>query len=118
MKLLNAFTPAMLEAFPTLVRFERVPEDGARVIALAGLESCIGHQGAADLYAAKLGVAVPMNRTNVKLVRGETALLGQYRGPRLPEGKVLTAEELDAAGIEWLLVKVEMYPLPLNLPPA
>ena len=48
MKLLNAFTPAML-TLPAIVRFEEVTEAGARVLALAGLESCVGHQASADL---------------------------------------------------------------------
>ena len=94
MKLLNAFTPAML-TLPAIVRFEEVTEAGARVLALAGLESCVGHQGSADLYAAKLGIPMAVNRTNVRLAVGDSALIGQYQGPRLPEGRILTAEELE-----------------------
>ena len=105
MKLLNAFTPAML-TLPAIVRFEEVTEAGARVLALAGLESCVGHQGSADLYAAKLGIPVAVNRTNVRLAVGDSALIGQYQGPRLPEGRILTAEELAAAGTKWILVVV------------
>lgn len=107
MKLLNAFTPAMLEKLPSNVRFEEITEAGARVLALAGLESCVGHQGAADLYLTKLGMPVAVNRVSTKLAPGETALLGQYSGPRLPEGKVLSKEEFDAAGVRWILVIVE-----------
>lgn len=107
MKLLNAFTPAMLlmaEGVGTAT-FRVVTEAEAITAASThGIESCVGHQGAADLYAAKLGVPVPMNRVNVQLAVGETALLGQYLGPRLPEGRVLTGEELAAAGIRWMLV--------------
>lgn len=105
-KILNAFTPAMVD-LPATVRFEEVAEGTARVlVAVSELVSCVGHQGAADLYAAKLGTSVPMNRVNTKLAPGETALLGQYSGPRLPEGKVLSKEEFDAAGVRWMLVIV------------
>jgi hypothetical protein len=110
MKLLNAFTPAMMEKLPAIVRFEEVTEAGARVLALAGLESCVGHQASADLYAVKLGIPVPMNRVNVRLVEGDSALIGQYQGPRLPEGRILTTEELGAAGIKWILVS--LWPSP------
>jgi len=104
MKLLNAFTPAMLEAFPSVVSFIEIKEEAARKLASDGVESCVGHAGSAELYSARLGVAVPVNRVNVRLFPGETALLGQYTGPRLPEGKILTAEELAAAPMRWLLV--------------
>jgi hypothetical protein len=109
MKLLNAFTPAMLALAPGHGRVEFTvlsDDDAVAIAAKQGIESCVGHQGAADLYAAKLGVPVPMNRVNVQLSVGETALLGQYTGPRLPEGRVLTSEELAAAGIRWMLVTV------------
>lgn len=106
MKLLNAFTPAMLPGFPSSVEFFELTDEQARLLVqkLGGIESCVGHQGAADLYAARLGVPVPMNRVSVRLQDGETALLGQYTGPRLPEGRTLTAEEFEAAGVRWLLV--------------
>lgn len=105
MKLNNAFTAGML-TLPATVRFEPLTEAEARAVAAQGLESCVGHQGSADLFGAKLGVPVALNRVTVKLVPGETLLLGQYAGPRLPEGRVLNAEELAAAGIQWVRVTV------------
>lgn len=106
MKLLNAFTPAMLANLPGTVTFEPIEPAVAIGIAAQGLESCVGHPGAAELYEAKLGVPVPMNRVNTRLALGEVALLGQYMGPRLPEGKALTREEFEAAPMKWMLVKV------------
>jgi hypothetical protein len=105
MKLLNAFTPAMVD-LPATVRFEEITEENARAIAAHNIESCVGHQGAADLYGAKLGVPIAVNRVNTKLLIGDAALLGQYSGPRLPEGKILSAEEFAAAGVKWILVTV------------
>lgn len=105
MKLNNAFTAGML-VLPATVRFEPLSEVMARELAAKGLESCVGHQGSADLFSAKLGIPVPLNRVSVKLTEGESILLGQYVGPRLPEGRVLNAEELAAAGIQWVLVTV------------
>lgn len=35
----------------------------------------------------------------------EAALLGQYAGPRLPEGKILSEAEFAAAGVRWIMVK-------------
>jgi hypothetical protein len=105
MKLNNAFTAGMLD-LPATVRFEPIAEVTAQEIAAKGLESCVGHQGSADLFSAKLGVPVLLNRVSVKLAPGERILLGQYQGPRLPEGRVLSADELAAAGIQWVLVTV------------
>jgi hypothetical protein len=107
MKLLNAFTPAMLPAFPFTVSFYEVTLEQAKVlIAKCGLESCVGHAAATEMYSAKLGVPVPLNRCQTQLASGEFALLGQYMGPRLPEGKVLTAEEQAQAPMKWLVVLV------------
>ena len=104
MKLLNAFTPGMLPEFPATVQFMELTVDKARAFAAHGLESCVGHQGSAEMYSAILGVPVSVNRVTTRFEDGEVALLGQYTGPRLVEGQVLSAAELAAAPMRWLLV--------------
>ena len=63
--------------------------------------SCVGHQDTAHLFSKLLGREIPCNRVSVKLVAGSAILVGQYVGPRLPEG----ATELpEGASIEWWIV--------------
>jgi len=66
--------------------------------------SAIGHADTASVLSGILGVQVPVNRTNVKLVPGhDAAIVAQYSGPRLPEGaKALP----DGAEIKWFEVRV------------
>ena len=79
--LLNAFSLQMLDEFPAKVSSEEIPSiDGM------DLESAIGH---ADT-AAVLGV--PLNRVNVKLHKGDTAVVAQLQGGRLPEGSTTLPE--------------------------
>ena len=106
MKLLNAFSANMLGAFPAAVRFSEVgavEASTALQVSHAGLESCVGHADTAAVFGQQLGVAVPMNRANVVLTKGEFAVLGQYSGPRLPEGATVLPE---GATIKWLLIEV------------
>ena len=60
--------------------------------------SAIGHQATADALEEILGEPIPMNRIQVKLEKGDVALVFRLK-TRLPEGKVLTADELKA--LEW-----------------
>jgi hypothetical protein len=102
MKILNGFSFNMVANFPATVRAEEISLEKAREIAARGLDSVVGHQDTAAVYGQQLGVVVPPVRSTVSL-HGETALIGQYRGPRMPEG----CKELPAgATIQWLLVTV------------
>ena len=67
------------------------------------LESVIGHVDTAFLVGKMLGQDLPANRANVTLKPGDSMIVAQYIGPRLPEG----AKELPfGARIEFRLVKV------------
>lgn len=102
-KILNAFSLNMISGFPCTARFDEVPLEKARELA-AGLESAVGHADTAAVFSSLLGIPVAVNRTTVTLQSGDVALVGQLRGPRLPEGcKTLP----DGATIQWILVTVE-----------
>jgi hypothetical protein len=47
--------------------------------------------------------ALACNRVNVSLKPGDAAIVGQYIGPRLPEGATTLPE---GATIKWLLTEV------------
>ena len=65
--------------------------------------SGVGHADTAAVFSSELGRQVECNRTTVALQPGDRVLVGQYTGPRLPEG----ATELpEGAAIQWWLVKV------------
>ena len=99
---LNAFSANMLAEFPATIRFEELTLERAKTLAL-GTISAVGHADTAAVFSAVLGVCVPVNRATVALKAGERALLGQYSGPRLPEGATSLPE---GATIKWLLVSV------------
>lgn len=110
MYLLNAFSANMLADFPASVAFTEISAADAR-LALACIEaegdsweSAVGHADTARVFESVLrDVVVPCNRVSLTLRAGDSAILGQYSGPRLPEG----AKELPAgAEIKWLLVRV------------
>lgn len=64
--------------------------------------SCIGHQDTSNLFSKILEMDLPVNRISVKLNDDEDEILvGQYQGPRLPEGCL---ELPEGAIIEWWIV--------------
>ena len=75
----------------------------------ADIECCIGHQDLCNILADKLSaitekaVTLTANRVSVTLAAGETAIVAQYLGPRLPEGAHLLPE---GAKIEFYFLTV------------
>jgi len=76
--------------------------DEARALVAAHSErvSAIGHEATAQIASALLNVDVPVNRIQFAQAPGQTALCLKMRG-RVPEGRVLTVEEMEAIGYEW-----------------
>ena len=60
--------------------------------------SAVGHADTAALFSTILGRDIPANRASVKLDDETILLVGQYTGPRLPEG---TTELPAGATIVW-----------------
>ena len=102
MKILNAFSLNMITA-PAALAVVAIDLEQAKRLAI-GAESAVGHQDTASVFATELGCPVPFNRANVQLARGEQAMVGQYSGPRLPEG---TTKLPEGATIKWLLVTIQ-----------
>lgn len=104
----NAFSCNMLQGDHHVVEFVQLtPESLAREIESAEcIKSYIGHADTARLYSKLLGVDVTYNRENLHLPKDwckqAYLIVGQYSGPRLPEG----ATELpEGATITWWLVE-------------
>ena len=101
----NAFSLNMLDlevgitdlqvcpASPDVIR-EEIKEAG-------GFTSIVGHADTAAVFSSLLGLDVPCNRATFTLEEGATLFVGQYKGPRLPEGATTLPE---GAKVEWAMV--------------
>ncbi len=100
---LNAFSASML-SLPATVSFREITVAEVRaILAINDGKSAVGHADTAAVFGAVLNKHIPTNRVSVKLAGGDIAILGQYTGPRLPEG---TTELPGGATITWMLVSV------------
>jgi len=98
----NAFSLNMLSSLTALVVVKELSLHQAKLLAY-GVPSAVGHADTARVFENTLGVPVPMQRYSVSLSQGDEIIVGQYSGPRLPEG----ATELpEGATIKWCLVTV------------
>ncbi len=103
--LLSAFSANMLPD-PGSYVVEVLQLSGDEISGLAtGAKSWVGHASTAALFSTVLGRPVEHRRDTLTLVDGDVALLGQYRGPRLPEG----ATELpEGAELRWYRITVSL----------
>lgn len=113
MILLNAFSANMLTDFPVSIRFAEITAAEARLRLMCAAEadgeaecirSAVGHADTAAVFGEVLNVPVPCRRETVTLQRGQRAIIGQYSGPRLPEGATSLPE---GASIKWLVISIE-----------
>ncbi len=105
MKILNAFSLNMLQSLTSIIEVEEISLDQAKdIVTDNGIDSAVGHSDTAAVFTEQLGVEVPVNRATIALEKGEKVLVGQYKGPRLPEGCTSLP---DGASINWCLVSVE-----------
>jgi hypothetical protein len=58
-----------------------------------GFQSAIGHEASAQFLSQLLEIEIPMNRIAVAMQAGDCALVLRIKS-RLPEGKLLTREEI------------------------
>lgn len=101
--LLNALSLNMVKTFPVTIHAEDISLDEARNELNSEYTNAIGHADTAAVYACELGVPIEANRMTIELIEGDVIIVGQYRGPRLPEGcKTLP----DESTIQWVRVTV------------
>jgi hypothetical protein len=75
------------------ITMRRISLDEARKLLNDGFISAVGHAGTAQLLTELLGIQVPVNRIAVQMKSGDIGIHFVLR-ERLPEGKVLSKEEL------------------------
>ncbi len=89
-------------------RFEFAPitVEAAREWAADDVNSAVGHAGTAALLSEILGREIPVNRVSIKMESGDEALVLRVL-QRLPEGTVLSSEELRMVPFEIGLLRME-----------
>lgn len=109
MFLLNAFSLNMLDTsvgHEVSISVKEVDITTARLAALHGAQSAVGHAPTAAIFEQQLGYPIAAARATVKLKMGDAALIGQYSGPRLEEGATVLPP---GATIKWLIVRINQH---------
>ena len=102
----NAFSLNMLSSLTANVRCLEISEAAAASLyhESGTIPSAVGHADTANLFSTILGAEVKPARMTVSLVQGDRILVGQYSGPRLPEGATTLPE---GASVKWVVVTIE-----------
>jgi hypothetical protein len=101
--LCSAFSLNMVDHPTTLSTRVLSAEDVSAMLA-NGYRNAVGHASTGAVFASVLGMELSVaERLTLFLNRGESCIIGQYRGPRLTEGATVLP---DGATIQWLLLWV------------
>lgn len=92
----------MMASFPMNADCVEINLAQAKELAV-DVPSAVGHTDTAAVFTTVLGLPVSTARVTVQLVAGDQVLVGQYSGPRLPEGATQLPE---GATIKWVLVSI------------
>jgi len=103
--LANAFSLNMLDEPKSIVLVKDITESQAKRLLTQriGFISAVGHKSTADLLSKRLHLNVQPNRIMVKLDESTLLVIAQVM-KRLPEGTILTKEELKQVPIQWKIV--------------
>lgn len=101
----SAFSLSMLGASSVSLQVDPINAHQVREIITGphGYVSCVGHESTAAIFSEQLGLQVDMMRISVSLVSDDIILVGQYIGPRLPEGATTLPP---GAEIRWVRAEV------------
>ena len=87
MKVFNAFSIQMISSLnEASVSFKKITVEQAKNLLNGEVDSYIGHADTAVVVGNLLGMEVPAQRRFGTLASGETAIVAQVVGGRLPEG--------------------------------
>lgn len=110
----NSFSLNMLPAWRlddhlSMTDIQIVPvDDPIKTIMLHELDhgpavSCVGHADTAAIYSSELFRDIPMNRVSVQITESDVVIIGQYSGPRMPEGSTVLP---NGAKIRWIKLTI------------
>jgi len=98
--------PIDFERFPKVtVKIRKASIEDVRQMLSRRFVSAIGHQATATLLSQLLGIEVPFNRVTVKAEPGDILIHFVLR-ERIPEGKILTLEELQRLPFDFAITEV------------
>ena len=103
MLLTNALSLNMLSGDARIIARKISTAEAQRLYGIHQPHSAVGHADTAAVFASQLGYHVTANRATVALEADDEMLVGQYSGPRLPEGATNLPE---GATIQWWYVYV------------
>ena len=87
MKLFNSFSIQMVAALDEAsISFKKISVEQAKNLLADGVDSFVGHADTATVVGGLLGMKIPCQRRFGTLTVGETAVVAQVLGGRLPEG--------------------------------
>lgn len=101
----NAFSLQMLE-LKEVTHLRVTPldlEEAQTLLSRTPFESAVGHFDTASVFTEQLGFFIPVNRVNLKINPGDSIVVGQLIGGRLPEGALFLPENFK---IQWVLVNI------------
>jgi len=86
--------PINFDQYPTaVVKFKKITVEEAKEILKGQFISAVGHEGTAKLLSQLLGIQIPYNRATIFMKKGDRAV-HFFLKQRLPEGKVLSEDEV------------------------
>jgi hypothetical protein len=99
--------PIDFERFPRVtVKIRKASIEEVRQLLSRGFISAVGHQATADLLTSLLQVPVQFNRIAVKAAPGDV-LIHFVLKERIPEGKILSLEELRQLQFDFAISQIE-----------
>ena len=99
------FSLTMLKRGENKLAVKEIPLTLVRTLLNSGpWESAFEHPHLAWLYSKELCLDIGMERAKIALNTHDILIVGQYHGPRLPEGAV---EFPEGTTIRWMMVSVE-----------
>ncbi|MEM3609905.1 MAG: DUF1874 domain-containing protein [Candidatus Anstonellales archaeon] len=108
MTLLSSFSLSMIEEYPARAEFEEVSADYLKkLISENEIVFKIGHPSYASVLSKMLGVKIEAVREKLTFKRGESFIVAQLITNRLPEGKVLSDDEIEKLQIKFIKVTLE-----------
>jgi hypothetical protein len=87
------------------IRLTRISIEEAKALLAQPFISAVGHEGTAKVLSQLLSIPIPVNRISIYMEKGDVGL-HFFLKTRLPEGKVLSEEELRQ--LQFWLVKSEV----------
>jgi hypothetical protein len=98
--------PVDFEQHPQVtVKIRKATVEEVRQLLSHGFISAIGHQATADLLTTLIGIEIPYNRVTIKAKPGDKLVHFVLR-ERIPEGKILTLEELQRLPFDFAVTEV------------